>query len=283
MRSQPRARVSSGYQNKSDKYDPSTGQTRNLRQVPSDEVVETVSRKEFLHEVFDYGNGQDATFLGPTQRGKTTLAIECLRVVISPERRCVLLAGKPPGRDPTMAKAAEKLNLRIIETWPPGYNPRDRNRNGYVLRPHQGMKDLDADQANIREQFRKALLANYSNTKKPTITLVDEATHVQVDLKLKAECEAILTRGSPHAACWSLLQRGRHVSYHCYSAPEHVFIFYDPDESNRMRYSEIGGVDPRYVESLTSSLKTERVPSGGTVSQCLYIRRSGPELYIVDI
>lgn len=279
--SQSNPRLSSGFQ--TSETDPATGMVNNRFRVVREPVVEVVPRKEFVYDVFDYGNGQHVTALGPTQRGKTTLCLQLLRANISPERRAVILAGKPPGRDKTMAEAAQKLNLRIVEEWPPGYRPKDRNRNGYVLRPHHSMRDLKSDNANLQGQFRAALLGNYGNTKQPTITMVDEAHHVQQDLKLKPECEALLMRGAPHAGCWSLVQRGRYVSYQCYDAPEHIFIFYDPDMSNRMRYAEIGGVDPKYVEELASTLKTQRVPSGGTVSQALYIRRSGPELYIVDI
>lgn len=266
MRNSISPRLSSGYRNSE-----------------GPETVEVVPRREFINDIFDYGNGQHLTALGPTQRGKTTLCLQLLRANISPERRVTILAGKPPGRDKTMAQAAEKLKLRIVESWPPNRRPGDKNRNGWVLRPHHTMKDLDRDNAELQRQFREAILYNYGRTKAPTITMVDEAHHVQQDLKLKKECEAQLMRGAPHAGMWSLVQRGRYVSYQVYDAPEHIFVFYDPDKSNRERYAEIGGVDPKFVEDVTSKLKTTRVASGGTISQALYIRRSGPELYIVDI
>jgi hypothetical protein len=90
-------------------------------------------------------------------------------------------------------------------------------------------------------------------------------------------------RGAPIVSQWSLLQRDRYVSYHAYNAPEHIFIFYDPDKANVDRYSEIGGVDPKYVHGLVSNLKTYRTQKGTTISETLYIRRSGPELLIVDV
>jgi hypothetical protein len=246
--------------------------------------VEVVPRGDFIREFGStYVQGQHVTFLGPTQRGKTTLCHELLSEVISTDHRCVILAGKPPGRDHTMASAAERMNLRIVETWPPLKNPRDRNRNGFVLRPHHTMRNLDADEANLRDQFGKAMRGNYASTK-PVITVVDEAHHVQNDLKLKREFEAPLMRGAPVNAQWSLIQRGRYMSYLAYDAPEHLFIFYDPDRSNVRRYSEmIGGVDPGYVTELVVNLKTYRAKTGGTISEALYIRRAGPYLCIVDV
>jgi energy-coupling factor transporter ATP-binding protein EcfA2 len=254
---------------------------------PSQLDVPHTDRKTFIHKFgHDYGPGQHVTLIGPTQRGKTTLALQLLKECISPEHKAVLLAGKPPGRDGTMNAAAKGLNLRVISEWPPSpnFNPahRDRDMNGYVLRPAQGMKDLDADNANITRQFRKAIMANYGS-RIPVITVADEAHHVQKDLGLQKECEASLMRGAPHNAMWSLVQRGRYVSYLIYDAPEHMFIFFDPDLANQKRYSEIGGVNPKLLVELTKSLRTYRTKTGQTISECLYIRRSGPEIEIVGV
>jgi hypothetical protein len=257
--------------------------SRGYRFEGTREVVEVVPRRQFVNDVWDYNNGQDVTFIGPTQRGKSTLCFQLLRVSVSPERKCVILAGKPPKRDPVMAGAAEKLNLRIIEEWPPGFNPRDKHRNGWVLRPRHTMTDMNTDNETLRREFRKAILWSYRETSHPTIIVMDERYHVENDLKIpKEELDASLLRGSPHSGQWNLLQRGRFVSYNVYSAPEHIFVAYDPDVNNRRRYSEIGGVDPDLIDEITAGLKTTRVPSGGTISQFLYIRRSGPEIYVVD-
>ena len=240
--------------------------------------IDVYSRRDFLDIVWRYGSGQHVTMLGPTQRGKTTLCLQLLQRSISPEHRCVILASKPPGRDGTMGRAAEMLNLRVVKEWPPVKTYKDRNRNGYVLQPEQHMKDIPADHANIRKQFKKAMLANFAQTKNPVITVCDEAYFVQNTLKLKDEYEAPLMRGAPHNAEWSLIQRGRWMSYLAYSMPEHIFIYYDPDRSNRQRYSEIGGVDPKYIEAIIENLQTKEVKNGSTtctISEALYIRRSG--------
>jgi hypothetical protein len=246
--------------------------------------IDVISRSDFRDEwSHDYSPGQHTTMLGPTQRGKTRLSHELLEVTVSPEHKCVILAGKPPGRDKTIESAAKRLNLRTVSEWPPEYSFRDRKRNGYVLRPHQTLRNIDKDNENIKVQFRGAILDNYAS-KKPVITVVDEAHLVHNDLKLKKEAEAPLMRGAPVNAMWSIIQRGAWVSYHCYCEPEHLFVFYDPDVSNRRRYREIGGVDPYLIDYITErELQTSRIPSGQTISQCLYIRRSGPQMMIIDV
>lgn len=223
------------------------------------------------------------TFIGPTQRGKTTLALDLLKQCISKEHHALILAGKPPHRDHKMAEAAKALNLEITETYPPSpyHQWRGRNKNGWVLRPHQTLSDLEGDQAELARQFHNGLVANYAS-KKPVITVVDEAHHVQNDLGLKKEYESPLMRGAPHNAVWSLIQRGRFMSYLAYDAPEHLFLFFDPDKKNQQRYSEIGGVDPDLIQRVTEQLKTKTVKGGQTISEALYIRRSGPRMAIVD-
>jgi hypothetical protein len=251
---------------------------------PGTRRVPIISRKEFLQEFKrDYNPGQHATGIGPTQRGKSYLFKSMLKRVISKDLKAIVLVGKPPGRERTWDDAAAKeLNLRVIETYPPHWNPKDRNRNGFLLRPRHSLRDPSADDINLQVQFRAAIIANYSTTGKGTITVVDEGHQVQVDLALKKICEAPLMRGAPDNAMWTLVQRGRFVSYLCYDAPEHILIFRDDDRSNQQRYGEISGVDAKEITEITRMLKTKRNSTGGTISQCLYIRRSGAEMMIVD-
>ena len=114
----------------------------------------------------NYHSGHHATFLGPTRRGKTTLCIQCVNEVASPERPVTILAGKPPGRDPRMAQAAKELDLDVTEEWPPEWSSKHSRRfaklgrqqkRGYVLRPKHDMDDDAKTEANLRRQFGAAL------------------------------------------------------------------------------------------------------------------------------
>lgn len=261
-------------------------QTRADTYTPDSGRVDVLSRDEFFADVWRYNDGAHVTFLGPTRRGKSYLCTQCLQHSISPDRKATVLAGKPKHRDPTMKAMADKLNLRVIEEWPPDQQWGDKKRNGYVLQPHQSLTDLDSDNANLSRHFKGAVRGNFAAKNKKTITVADEAFQLQNDLGAKKEYEATLMRGAPDAAMWSLLQRGRFSSYLAYDAPEHIFIFDDPDMSNQRRYSEIGGVDPKFLIQLSRTLKTYEVSSGdetNTISECIYIRRSGPYVCIVDV
>lgn len=251
---------------------------------PKPVQAEHISRGDFL-AMFgrDYKPGQHVTFLGPTQRGKTTLAFQCLKVVISPTHKCLVLASKPPKRDHTMTEVPKKLNLRVIHEWPPEYEFGDKKRNGWVLQPVQKMRNADEDNAALQREFGKAIMGAYrdADSDLPLITVADEANLVHGDLKLQKEANQALQRGAPHNAMWTIAQRGRYLSYHVYDAAEHIFLFYDPDMANQMRYAEFGGADRREMIRLTSELRTKEIANGRTISECLYIRRAGPKFYII--
>jgi hypothetical protein len=261
---------------------PATDRGRN-RDTPRD--VERISGQDFDKEFAnEYRQGQHKTSLGPTGRGKTTSDHRALKRIITPDHPAVILAGKPPGRDARMAEAAKYLNLKVTEEWPPASKRLDkmRGKNGYVLRPHHTMTDIDLDNANMREQFRRAMLDCYGS-KTPVIIVVDEVHHVENDLKLKKESEAALMRGGPINASWGNVQRGAYVSYHRYGAPEWLRLYKDPVVQNQQRYKDIGGVDPELLIYLNNQLRTQTVKSGQTVSESIVIRRSGPQIMIVGM
>jgi energy-coupling factor transporter ATP-binding protein EcfA2 len=261
-----------------------------MANVDLEQDVDHVSRRPFVREFGrEYQPGQHVTFLGPSGRGKTRLAAELLAAVKQhkPDIEVVALHGKIKGRDRTIEMFANRMNARIIRKWPPGNWDKYRARKSrtYVLRPlNKAGENPDEENAKLRVQYRKAIHHGYqSSRKKPVILLADEAHQTHTDLKLMRDCEGPLMRGRPVCAMWSLVQRGRYVSYHVYDQAEHVFMFYDPDRNNQQRYSEIGDVDPKQLVELSRQLKTETVADGSTISEALYFRRSGNQLAIVGI
>lgn len=265
-----------------------------LRRMPRQEIlrrydVRTIDRRLYLDEWRKDHKGKSPhhrTLLGPTHRGKTTTEIQMLDTEITPDDQVVLLSAKPPHRDPVMNGAAEKLNLVVVEEMPTDMMMRyhrKRGKRGYVMRPRQTMTDLDWDQANVRKNFREAMLYCYAIKGRKVIIVHDEAHKIVNNYKLKQEYEAPLMSGLPDNASHSLIQRGRFMPYLSYDAPEDVIIFHDPDLSNQRRYSEIGGVDPRVILAITSGLQTYETKEGHTISEFLHIRRAGPRLTIVGI
>jgi hypothetical protein len=252
--------------------------------------VPVIPRKQFVEQFGkDYHSGQHVTFLGPSGRGKTMLAGQLLISVTRkhPEIQVVVLHGKIKGRDQTIEKLSKHGKFPIISQWPASVYSRKfkhRDRRGYILRPLEHPMDSPmAENAHLEKEYRRAIHSGYhANAKAPVILVADEAHQTHNDLKLRKDCEGPLMRGRPVCAMWSLVQRGRYVSYMVYDQAEHVFIFYDPDKSNQERYSEIGGIDPKVLMELSRQLKTETVADGSTISQALYFRRSGDILAIVD-
>ena len=248
-------------------------------------VVEVIPRKDFVREFgADYEEGQHLSAFGPTGRGKSRLTFQLLGAVISPEHQVISLHGKIKGRDPVVTAAAKKYHLRVVPALPSESRQRfDRKRrwNGYIVVPLEKPSTPDVETGKLHDAFAHAIHQNYRTTKRKTITHVNEAHQIQQELKLKAHVEAPLMRGGPDNAVWHEAQRGRYLSYHTYSAPEHIFVFYDDDSDNRRRYSDFGCADPDEIFWITSHLKTKRVADGRTISQCLYIRRGGG-MYVVD-
>lgn len=261
--------------------------SRAREDVPRDSYAmpATVGRKEFIKWFGrNYKVSQRVTMIGPPGRGKSKLGTQLLKVVISPNCKCVYLAGKIKGRDDTVEQSAKFLNLEVIHEWPPTAVQKYRNRrkNGYILQPlNKAGETAQQENVTLRKNFAGAIHDNYhTNAKHPCITVVDETHQAHNDLKLKEDCEAPLMRGRPDNAVWSFIQRGRFVSYHCYEA-ENLFIFYDSDRDNQKRYADIGDADPKYIEWVTSKLERKTIGSGEIISQCLYMNRSG-YMCIVD-
>lgn len=248
------------------------------RPQPETPVVPRIPREQFIKWFGkNYNVSQRVTMLGPPGRGKSKLGTDLLKVVISPERKVVILHGKVNGRDHVIAETAEKLNLRIIHSWPPSYDYRDRKRNGWILIPlESALDDVKQENAILTENFKGAIHDNYqTSSKRPRITFIDESHQAQTDLGLRGDIEAPMMRGRPDNSVWNLVQRGRYVSYHCYEV-EHLFIFYDSDTSNTRRYSEMGDCDPRVIREITETqLQRRTIASGEVISDCLYMNRSG--------
>jgi hypothetical protein len=253
--------------------------------------VHVVPRDQFVQEFAEDYTPSHVTMIGPTRRGKTTLCFQLLDAVLKKHKKdhwtVVVLHGKIKKRDETIPEWSKKSNYRVVKSWPPGPTLRPskmkRRVNGYVLRPLGNDKMTAKEEEKVLQQeFAKGIRTNYHSTRNVKITLVDERAQADKDLRLTTDLDAPLQRGLPHNPEWNNIQRGKWISYHCYDAPEHMFLFFDDDDSNLDRYAEFGCGDPRAIKAILKDLKTSKSKDGGVISQCLYMRRSDRYMCIVD-
>lgn len=237
-----------------------------------DVTVETIDRDEFVRNYWDYKAGQHVTIIGPNGVGKTRLGFDLLGATATREMPAYVLVSKP--RDVEIDRYTKKLHFKTITEYPP-YIPLIKSRRppGYMVRPEQSLKDLKADNARLHQVFEATIMGCYSSPQ-PRIVFADEVQELQSGLKLKEELEACWKRGrSLKCGLWALAQRSAYNSQDMYNSAAHLFLFNDPDKRNRVRFSEIGGVDPDLVMDTVYRLDQFQV---------LYIKRAGPCLCIVN-
>jgi len=222
-----------------------------------------IPREEFIAERWSYEAGQHVTILGRNGSGKTQLGYELLARTATPEVPAVVLVMKP--RDSTATRWGRELGYARTAHYPPPPNPLRRRPAGWNVWPRHTF-DPDVDDPMLRSVFRSAIIDSYKRGNR--ILFADEVVGLQQELNLKRELETVWMRGrSMGCGLWALSQRAANMSYHGYSAPEHMFLAYDPDHETRKRYDEIGGLERGTVQGVTMGLARHRY-------HFMYIQRS---------
>lgn len=235
---------------------------------------ETIPRKVFVSDYFDYSPGEHVTFLGPTGSGKTTLAQELINPNAGKDLPALVLVIKPADRTVTQL-FVKRSKFKKLQAWPPF--PWDKDKRGFVLWPRHTF-DPDKDDPKLRKVMRRAILDGYANKigrrdTRGNILFCDEVWGL-VDLNLKRELTTVWTRArAMGCGLWAASQRPALIPLAAYSEPEHIFIHYSPDKRARDRYKEIGGIDPDRVAYVTANLEWY---------QFLYINRVERSMCIVD-
>lgn len=249
-------------------------------------------REVFLQEYFSYQAGEHISLIEPTQGGKTHLAYQMLDVAMNQQPDLRVVSLMPKSRDPATESWAARLGLEVVDNWPPKkrwFSPEPR---GYVLWPrHLKGAAPEQNRAHLAGIFRKCLSDQFQQGN--AITFADDVYNLAVILGLNQDLEEHWTAGSGGGCgLWSSSQKpsgtlgGGSVSSFMYNSPTHLMLGADPDDRNRKRFSEIGGVDTELVTRTVQGLQRVRIQAPGgikNVSEKLYIHRGGPYLAIVGV
>jgi hypothetical protein len=249
-----------------------------VRRVPINEIgVERFPRREFLDERFNYQDGDHCTFLAPFGGGKTQLALECLDVVVSPDRQATIFVMKP--KDRTITKFAPLLGFETVRDWPPSQvhlfkRLFGKKPPGYVLWP-KDTGNIDYDEWHQKNVFTRALGMMYTSAKKkPNIMFCDETYSLEKELGLTRFLRRAWSKGrSIGNGLWAGSQRPAFIDQLAYQA-QHLFLGYDADVRAQERYAEIGGgIDPNVVKSIIAQLG---------LYEFLYINRDERSMCIIE-
>jgi hypothetical protein len=222
--------------------------------------VLVIDRRDFVPNYFapSYRRGQHLTILGKTGCGKTQLGYDLVDAVASPQLPALNMVIKP--EDETVKYYARTLDMPRVRAWPLAPNPFRRKTRGYTVWPPPTF-DPDMDDELLYWTHRAVILDSYKRGRRilvadEVVDLAELSTVINGKVHtLKKPLEAVWKRGrSMGCGLWAFTQRPSGMSYHGYSAPEHMFIAYDPDHRTRKRYDEIGGVDSGLVQNVVRQL-----------------------------
>jgi len=208
-----------------------------------------ISRRAFSEHYFHYRPGQHVVFGGPSTRGKTTLAMDLLEYIVTPDFQAYLAQSKP--RDPVTEQRAKQLNFREVNQWPPerklGEMMGGRKPNGFLVKPRFG--DLATDMERCAEITSNLLMERYANgassKAKPGILVMDDTMIKAKIMGLDNQMVTILAMaGAMGLALWVFVQKptdsGRTTVWG-YEQAIHVFFTKGGDARMLQRYVEILG------------------------------------------
>jgi energy-coupling factor transporter ATP-binding protein EcfA2 len=248
--------------------------------------LDPISRQEFLDAKVDVRPGESAVIIGPTGSGKTHLAWQFADVGMRQNQQLQVHAVQPKPADETTVRFADEYGLQVTPDYPFRKKLFRPHPTGYVHWPAHIRDDADKNAEHLSKQFKNSLNGMYWDGN--SLVLVDDTYLVGAVYKANRELDNYLTAGRSNDAgiigCLQAPKGTVHsgaVSSFFYSQPTHMFFFRDNVASNRDKLGQISmGLDPRWIEHTVANLKTYRIDDS-TVSDVLYLHRSGPYACVI--
>lgn len=184
--------------------------------------------------------GEHVSIIGPTGRGKTTLA-----QAILPLRYWTVVCGTKK-EDSSLEKFAKENKFKIQASFRPTLsNPK------YVVWPKpKRITDIEKQQT----VFRDTLSDIYDQGS--WCLYIDETWYFEHNLRLGKYLETFWSQSRSSGITFvAATQRPRNVPLMMYDQCTHLFLFKVTDQYARKRLGEIGGIDSRTVADEVASLQ----------------------------
>lgn len=211
-----------------------------------DEQAPRVEWDEFMEYIFDWRQGQHVALIGPTDSGKTTLALAILPL----RKYIVVLATKP--KDSTLTQFGKGNGFKRFAEWDeihPELVPRR------LLWPDASSLYSAVNQ---RTHFKRSLAHIYREG--GWCVYIDELWFLIHHLKLELEVRTYLQQArSNNISLMVATQRPAFVPLEVYDQSQHLFFWRDNDERNLNRISGISWLNANYVRALVASLDRHEV------------------------
>lgn len=212
-------------------------------------VVEELDWHELMRD-FQYKPGNHVTILGPTECGKTTLAMHLLNL----RPYDVMFSSKP--KDPLFDELIRRGWTRI-DRWPKATYDDDNGRRRLLLWIPTARKDQVKKTAAIFQDALEKIMAEGSWT-------------VDIDELLFAAHPRWLALGDQFELMWQQArtlkvslqvksQRSAYIPQLAYDQVEHLFVFRENDKRNADRIGEMAALDRFEVRDVVRDLGRHEV------------------------
>jgi hypothetical protein len=248
-------------------------------------MLASLTQREFAARHWDHQPGESVFFCEPSQGGKTEWAFKLLAATdhVKPP---VALVMKPI--DPTPARWTKRLRYKEVQAWPPPKTaPWASKPPGYTLWPKHELSldpaSITRTNAKLKAQFERALMDAYRRGHRTVFC--DEIYGLLAELHMNETINALLTRGmGMGAGLWYATQKpggttGSPMPGFVFNNWVHAFFGKDPVARNRKTFTDMTGVDNRFLTETMAGLQVypTSTPEGiKPVSEKLYVNKNGP-------